>query len=101
MTASENDNQPAALRAGIEAAEAAIRGMDDDEELVACLSYVIALALEHRLDTGSGIIESLGRLASRVDDGAIDILGDWRVGKSGGLKRQREFLVDCDGEAAR
>jgi hypothetical protein len=92
-----NDNAPAALRAGLEAAEAAMRGLDDDDELVSNLSYVVALGLEHHLDaTGRGIPEHLELLISRIGDEAAAILADWNRGKTAGLKRLRAFIVECD-----
>jgi hypothetical protein len=96
-----NDNIPAALRAGLEAAEEAMCGLDDDDELVANLSYVVALALDHRLDNpGPGIPEPVARLISRISQEATSILVDWSVGKTAGLKRLREFIVECDSGGA-
>ena len=95
MSASVNDNYPAALRAALEAAETAICGQDDDDELVANLSYVVALALDHRLDAGRDGIAEPRRLLTRIAGAAIDILADWKVGKTAGLKRLREFKIVC------
>jgi hypothetical protein len=96
MTAG-NDNVPPALRAGIEAAEAAMLGLDDDDELVSNLAYIVALALDHRLDKpGYGIPELVARLISRIGESATSILEDWNIGKSAGLKRLRQFVVACD-----
>jgi len=35
----------------------------------------------------------------RITEAASDILSDWNVGKTGGLKRGREFVVLCDSVA--
>ena len=75
-------------------------GQDDDEEVVGNLSYVLALALEHRLDSpGKGLPESVTDLMRRITEAASDILSDWNIGKTGGLKRGREFVVICDSVA--
>jgi hypothetical protein len=97
MSSAINDNRQAALRAGLEATEAAIRGGLTDNEIVDNLSYVLALALDHRLDKpGPGIPEPAASLLSRINQEAINVLADWSVGKTAGLKRLREFIVECD-----
>jgi hypothetical protein len=88
-----NDNRATHLRAGLEAAEAAINGIADDDELVAQVAYVVALAVEHRLVVGKS--HRVSSLLMRITDEAGAILSDWSVGKTAGLKRQFCLEIDC------
>jgi hypothetical protein len=45
-----NDNRPVNFQVGLYAAEAAMAGIEDNDKLVACLSWVLTTALEHRLE---------------------------------------------------